>query len=121
MKDTKVFNKLTKRLRRWCGRFLFVRFLLHIRQESRTISSQSYYYITVITTGPVVSTVETAWSLKRSLVNKALFTKLPDEGPLLETSKILNSYFSGRSKPNLLRRYLRSLYLHWQLLFMIGA
>ena len=39
-----------------------------------------------------------------SLVNKALFTKLPNEGPLLETSKIL-SYFSGRSKPNLLRRY----------------
>ena len=34
----------------------------------------------------------------------SLFTKLPDEGPLLETSKIL-SYFSGRSKPNLLRRY----------------
>ena len=31
--------------------------------------------------------------------------------------KIL-SYFSGRSIPNLLRRYLRSLYLHWQLLFM---
>ena len=54
----------------------------------------------------------------RSLVNKAcLFTKLPDEGPSLETSKIL-SYFSGRSIPNLLRRYLRSLYLHWQLLFM---
>ena len=50
-----------------------------------------------------------------SLVNKSLFTKLPDEGPLLETSKIL-SYFSGRSIPNLLRRYLRSLYLHWQLL-----
>ena len=46
------------------------------------------------------------------------FTLLPDEGPLLETSKIL-SYFSGRSIPNLLRRYLRSLYLHWQLLFMI--
>ena len=45
-------------------------------------------------------------------------SKLPDEGPLLETSKIL-SYFSGRSKPNLLRRFLRSLYLHWQLLFMI--
>ena len=44
-------------------------------------------------------------------------TKLPDEGPLLETSKIL-SYFSGRSIPNLLRRYLRSLYLHWQLLFI---
>ena len=48
-----------------------------------------------------------------------LFTKLPDEGPSLETSKIL-SYFSGRSIPNLLRRYLRSLYLHWQLLFMIN-
>ena len=55
-----------------------------------------------------------------SLVNKAclgLFTKLPDQGSSLETSKIL-SYFSGRSKPNLLRRYLRSLYLHWQLLLM---
>ena len=39
----------------------------------------------------------------------SLFTKLPDEGPLLETSKIL-SYFSGRSKPNLLRRYLVSSY-----------
>ena len=39
-------------------------------------------------------------------------TKLPDEGPSLETSKIL-SYFSGRSIPNLLRRYLRSLYLNW--------
>ena len=46
------------------------------------------------------------------------FTKLPDEGPLLETWKIL-SYFSGRSIPNLLRRYLKSLYLHWQLLFII--
>ena len=34
-----------------------------------------------------------------SLVNFP--TKLPNEGPLLETSKIL-SYFSGRSKPNLL-------------------
>ena len=45
-----------------------------------------------------------------SLVNK-------DEEPSLETSKIL-SYFSGRSTPNLLRRYLRSLYLHWQLLFI---
>ena len=50
----------------------------------------------------------------------SLFTKLPDEGPLLETSKIL-TYFSGRSKPNLLRRYLRSLYLHWQLLYMCVA
>ena len=53
-----------------------------------------------------------------NILKYQLFTKLPDEGPLLETSKIL-SYFSGRSKPNLLRRYLRSLYLHWQLLFMI--
>ena len=35
---------------------------------------------------------------------KLLSTKLPDEGPLLETSKIL-SYFSGRGIPNLLRRY----------------
>ena len=42
-----------------------------------------------------------------SLVNKD--TKLPDEGPSLETSKIL-SYFSGRSIPNLLRRYVSNLY-----------